>query len=1360
MNSTEENKPSTSPFATFRPELIYIFRITGDTAHQGCLKIGKTTMPDEASLDAEPNSHILNEAARARIRQYTKTAAVQWELLHTESAIARYQKQVFCINDTDVHQVLLRSGISRADFGADGGREWFRTDLRTAKNAIAAAKQRRLSLLPDQITLNQSPIEFRPEQREAIERTCKKFAKSGRMLWNAKMRFGKTLCALEVVRRQQFRRTLILTHRPVVNAGWYDDFQKIFRFEKTLRFDFGSKTTQGNSLSKMESDAQNDDLHYIYFASMQDLRGSEQVGGKFDKNDQLFSIPWNCIIVDEAHEGTQTELGQNVLSALVRNTTKVLELSGTPFNLFDHYKEDEIYTWDYVMEQRAKTAWDSTHFGDPNPYAALPTMNIFTFDLANLMKAYMDIDMAFNFTEFFRVREDGAFAHETDVRAFLDLLTKPDPDSMFPFANAAFRSQFHHTLWMLPGVKAAKALSAMLRRHLVFSTFEVVNVAGNGDDDAERGDALTLVQGAIRSHDYTITLSCGKLTTGVSVPEWTAVLMLSGTVNTAASSYMQTIFRVQTPATINGQRKENCYVFDFAPDRTLRVIADTAKVQTKAGKTSESDRQTITEFLNFCPIIACEGTKMKTTLTAKELFERLKKSYIGRVVSFGFDTGDLYDSDQLLKLDNIDLQNFRDLQKHIGSTKAMPKSNTIDINAQGLTNEEYDAAGETEKKKRQGKTLSEEEKEQLRQLDEARKNRLKAIAILRGISIRMPLLIYGAELKQGISEVTLDNFTSIIDDSSWLEFMPAGVTKEDFAKFRKYYDPEIFLGAGKHIRALAEAADRMSVEQRISQITTIFNSFRNPDKETVLTPWRVVNRHLGDTLGGYNFYNDDYSHEIPDIDCPRYIEHPSVTDIVFSPDSRVLEINSKSGLYPLYMTYSIYRAKMRNATSSTYTIEQQQALWDEVIRQNIFVICKTEMARSITRRTLLGFRYDTNTRGGFDNLYVPDNLINRITNEQTKFIEQINKGQTFKKFAHMKFNAVVGNPPYQVMDGGAGASAKPIYHCFMQVAKMLQPDYISLIMPSRWMTGGKGLDTFRNEMIGDKRLQLLHDYADSSVCFSNVDIKGGICYFLWNKGYQGMCDIFYHQGNEIAFSQRFLKEGDCDIYIRDNRLIGILTQVRTLNESTFDLIASPAKLYGLRGDAIKSSAKYGLPPMSEKPIAGGYTLLGLDSGLKRIYRYLPKGYPFTHADGLNKYKIFISESYGTGEKIGEIPPLPVLASPGMLCTETFIQIGPFDTKVEMENCAKYMKTKLFRVLVGMRKQTQHATRTVYSFVPLQDFTVPTQNFTNQVQDIPNNPSDIDWTLPVADIDRQLYAKYYLTPDQIAFIETTVQPPKN
>lgn len=1323
-------------YSTFRPELIYIFRIN-DIAHSGCLKIGKTTMPDEASLDENPNSHILNEAARERIRQYTHTAGIKYDLLYTESSIAHANKQVFCINDTDVHQVLLRSGIERTDFGEDGGREWFNTDLETAKRAIAAAKQKRTSLLPQEISIAQSPIVFRPEQKEAIERTCKRFGKSNRMLWNAKMRFGKTLSALEVIRRMGYCRTIILTHRPVVNAGWYDDFQKIFRFE-TTRYDYGSKE-KGNHLADMENACRLGNLHYVYFASMQDLRGSEQVGGKFDKNHRVFNINWDCIIVDEAHEGTQTQLGQNVLEALTKPTTKVLQLSGTPFNLFNQYKEDEIYTWDYVMEQRAKAQWDETHFGDPNPYSGLPTMNIYTFDLGRLMAKYMDMDVAFNFTEFFRTRDNGTFVHEQDVRAFLDLLTKPDKESLFPFSNEEFRRCFHHTLWMLPGVRAAKALSALLQDHPVFGNFEIVNVAGEGDDDAEKGDALELVQKAIRRSDYTITLSCGKLTTGVSVPEWTAVMMLSGTFNTAASSYMQTIFRVQTPATINGLRKENCYVFDFAPDRTLRVIAETAKVQAKAGKTTENDRKTLGEFLNFCPIIACEGTQMKDKITANQLFEQLKKVYVERVVSSGFDTGDLY-SEELLKMDNLALQDFKTLKGIIGTTKAMPKAGEVDINTQGLTDEQREQIERIEKKKRKREPLTEEEEEQLQQLSEAKKQRTNAISILRGISIRMPLLIYGAELTQGMQDVTLANFTEIIDDGSWEEFMPKGVTKLVFANFRKYYDQDIFLAAGRRIRALAEAADRMTIEQRIHQIVAIFNAFRNPDKETVLTPWRVVNRHLSDTIGGYCFYNENFTDE---IDEPRYIEQANVTRRVFTLDTHILEINSKSGLYPLYAAYSTYRAKVANALFSTDTIEEQQRIWDEVVRENIFVICKTQMARSITRRTLLGFRYE-HAKGGFDNLYVPDDLINRITNEQTKLIEQINKGQTFKNFKNMKFNAIVGNPPYQLTGGSGGNNDAPIYQHFCRIASKLTDKYVTLIMPARWFAAGREnlLGDFRTEMLKGEHLRKLVVFPDGSDVFQNVEIKGGICYYLEDNQYSGLCQYVLYRDGLAQCSMR--KLDTFDILIREPQLYDIVVKVeekrKTDNMDVVETIISADTPFGIPSNP-RTSTKTPFKVYTDKTNAHNVLLYHIENN-KRKVEYVALNDITKNAQDVSKYKIFIPGGYGAGEGFPhQILGVPEIAPKNSVCSQSYLYAA-FNTEYESIAFVKYLKTKFFRALVLTVKITQSAPSRVYRFVPLQDFT---------------DKSDIDWNQNIADIDRQLYTKYSLSPDEIAFIEKTIRP---
>ena len=1062
--------------SSLKLKLIYVFRIN-DAAHKGCLKVGEATCDNDNVFGLAPNSKALNESAKKRINQYTQTAGIAYDLLYTELTIYNSKYGLCSFNDKEVHSVLERSGIKKKIFDTENkANEWFITDLETVKRAIIAVKEGRESLSSAEVSHDKSPIVFRPEQREAIEKTKKQFKKGNQMLWNAKMRFGKTLSALQEVKDMDFSRTLILTHRPVVDSGWFEDFGKIFYDRRD--FAYGSKNN-GDSHTSLETRAKQGQCKYVYFASMQDLRGSELVGGNFDKNNEVFATAWDCIIVDEAHEGTQTDLGKAVMQELTKDKTKILRLSGTPFNLLDDFKEDEIYTWDYVMEQRAKASWDELHFGDPNPYASLPTMNIYTYDLGRLLNEFVDEDVAFNFREFFRV-------NDKDVSAFLNLITKEDRESCYPFANEEYRNIFRHTLWMLPGVKEARAMSAMLQTHSVFQHFKVVNVAGNGDEDEESKDALVAVEEAIGKDPdatRTITLSCGRLTTGVSVKAWTAVFMLSGSYNTAASSYMQTIFRVQTPAAINGKVKEQCYVFDFAPDRTLKVIAETAKISSKTGKTSGNDRKIMGEFLNFCPIISIEGSKMNQ-FDVPRMLEQLKKVYVERVVRNGFEDRSLY-NDELMKLNDLELQEFDDLKKIIGQTKAMPKTNQVDINNQGLTDEQYEELESLEKKsKKKGKDkqpLTEEEKQRLEELKKKKNNREAAISILRGISIRMPLLIYGAELKDESQEITIDNFASLIDPQSWEEFMPKGVTKQKFNNIKKYYDPEIFCAAGKRIRAMARAADKLSVEERIERITDIFSTFRNPDKETVLTPWRVVNMHLGDCLGGYNFFEQGYETTLSE---PRFIDKGEVTANVFAEDSRILEINSKSGLYPLYMAYSIYRTRVKNSLFSVSSIEDEQQIWDKVVAENIFVICKTPMAKSITKRTLIGFRKaKVNTR------YFED-LINQIKNKPEHFIKQVDKFVSERTgIKNMKFNAIVGNPPYQVMDGGAQASSVPVYQYFVSIAKKVQPNFISMIMPARWYAGGRGLDDFRADMLSDKTIRSLHDYPKASDLFSNVGSK-------------------------------------------------------------------------------------------------------------------------------------------------------------------------------------------------------------------------------------------------------------------------------
>lgn len=1075
-------------FEAPKPSLIYVFRIN-DAAHDGCLKVGETTLDDDTAniFALQPGASVLNRAARHRIDQYTQTAGIAYDLLHTEAAVYLTDGGIGWFNDKEVHQVLLRSGIQRKQFkGVEAqGTEWFQTDLATVRNAIAAVKQGRRSLTSAEVSQDRSPIVFRPEQREAISKTIKQFKKGNQMLWNAKMRFGKTLSALEVVKEMGYQRTLILTHRPVVDEGWFEDFQKIFYDRPAYRY--GSRT-KGETFASLEALYNKETAPYVFFVSMQDLRGSELVGGKFDKNDQLFATPWDLLIIDEAHEGTRTDLGQAVQRELIKPQTKVLRLSGTPFNLLDDFKDEEIYTWDYVMEQRAKAQWDLTHCGDPNPYAALPRLNIYTYDLGRLLSDFADEDVAFNFREFFRTDNAGDFVHARDVLAFLNLLTRHDEESLYPFANDRYRAIFRHTLWMLPGVKAARALSRMLQQHPVFQAFTIVNVAGDGDEEQNYGDALAAVNHAIGpdpDQTWTITLSCGRLTAGVSVKAWTGVLMLSGSYNTAASAYMQTIFRVQTPATINGRMKEDCYVFDFAPDRTLQVLATVPRVATKAGQTTTAQKQALGDFLNFCPVISISGSQMQP-MNVTRMLQQLKRAYVERVVRNGFEDTCLY-NDNLLRLGDVELSEFQELKGIIGQTKAMGNTAGIDVNHQGLTDAQYEEKSRLEKKKKHD--LTDEERQRLEELKRKSKVKQDAISILRGISIRMPLLIYGADISDEETELTIDNFTSLIDPQSWEEFMPRGVSKQRFNAFKRYYDAEIFAAAGRRIRAMARAADRLTIEERIGRISAIFQTFRNPDKETVLTPWRVVNMHMGDTLGGYCFYDSNYQEP---IDEPRFIDRGRVTAEVFAPDARLLEINSKSGLYPLYLAYNIYRSRLRGLMFSPTTLAEHQAIWDEVVAQCLFIVCKTPMAKLITRRTLLGFR------SGKTNMWAPEDLINKIKNQPELFIKKIHAliGKD------MKINAVVGNPPYQEVvaqketANGQKVSVSIFQH-FQTISESLAR-YTSLIYPgARWIhRSGKGLEQFGLSQMNDPHLVLLEYFPCSVDVFTDVGIADGLSIVL------------------------------------------------------------------------------------------------------------------------------------------------------------------------------------------------------------------------------------------------------------------------
>ena len=1312
--------------SSLKPRLIYVFAIA-DKQHEGSLKIGETTLGDDTGAAlAAPNSDVLNQAAKARIDQYTKTAGISYELLHTELTFYIRGGHICSFNDKQVHNVLERSGVKRKEF--KGATEWYSCDLETVKRAIAAIKEGKDSLGAGEVTHTENPIILRPEQKDAVERTLKQFRRGNQMLWNAKMRFGKTLCALRVAKEMGAVRTIIVTHRPVVDASWFEDFRKTFYDQPEWHYGSHNKGESFASLQRLAGQGKK----YVYFASMQDMRGSKEVGGKFDKNNEIFSTTWDLVIVDEAHEGTQTELGKAVLEQLISKNTKILRLSGTPFNLLDDHKEEEVFTWDYVMEQKAKIDWEINHLGDTNPYASLPAIHIYTYDLGRLMSEYSDEEKAFNFREFFRTREDGSFVHERDIDHFLTLLTTDDEESLYPYSNDSFRQIFRHTLWILPGVKAAKALSRKLAEHPVFGLFNVVNVAGDGDDEEESRDALELVNKAIGSdpdQSYTITLSCGRLTTGVSVKPWTGVFMMAGAYSTSAAGYMQTIFRVQTPYTHNGRMKTDCYAFDFAPDRTLRVLAETAKVSHKAGKQTEDDRKLLGDFLNFCPIIAIDGGQMKE-YKVETMLAQLKRAQIEKVVQDGFENGALY-NDELLKLTDVELKEFDDLKGIIGKTKAMPKSGDIDINRQGLTNEQYEEKEQLEKKKK--KDLTPEEKKRLDELKAKGDQRREAISILRGISIRMPLMLYGAEMVDEDKELTIDNFANLVDDQSWEEFMPRGVTKQVFSRFKRYYDPDIFREAGKRIREMARMADKFTIEERITRLASIFATFRNPDKETVLTPWRVVNMHLGDSLGGYCFMNEDFT---SNLDIPRYIEHKGVTTEVFHPQSVILEINSKSGLYPLYAAYNIYRTRLEQARQKYGEVNRATALmlWDLTLEENIFVVCKTPMARYITMRSLRGFRNTT-----VHTEYYPD-LIESIITEPDSVVNMLRSGKRFWKInndENMKIDAIIGNPPYQVTS--ENTSDAPVYHLFIDLASLLA-QRVSLLTPARYLfNAGKTPKDWNTKILNDEHFKVVDYWANSTDVFPTVDIKGGVAVMYRDSKLDfGKIGTFtaYKKLNIIA--NKVCKISENGLFAK---LIYAPESYRLSDKLHEDYPWAKERLSMGHPYDITTNIFEKLPEIFKETYQIKEEEVRFYGRYKneRCYRWIKREYVDSHPN-LDKYKVIVPKSNGSGA-IGEVLSSPLIGEPLIGVTQTFLTIGAFDTRTEAEACLKYVKTKFARTMLGILKATQDNKKETWRFVPLQDFTAA---------------SDIDWTLSVAEIDQQLYHKYGLEAEEIAFIEEKVR----
>ena len=495
-----------------------------------------------------------------------------------------------------------------------------------------------------------------------------------------------------------------------------------------------------------------------------------------------------------------------------------------------------------------------------------------------------------------------------------------------------------------------------------------------------------------------------------------------------------------------------------------------------------------------------------------------------------------------------------------------------------------------------------------------------------------------------------------------------------------------------------------------------------------------------------NVYNPDVLSCLANLSSDEVFTPPSIANAMLdmlpqelfsNPDTKILDPACKSGVF-------LREAAKRLDKGLESQIPDREQRMDHIFKKQLFGIAITELTSLISRRSVYCSAYPNSkySVARFDDEHADGNIrFKRIDHlwkdgkcswcgaAQTQYDRSEDNETHAYEFIHcnpeelygMKFDVIISNPPYQLSDGsgGQGSSATPIYQKFVLQAKKLNPRFLSMIIPSRWFVGGKGLDEFRDVMLNDKHITHLVDFQNSSDCFSGVSIKGGVCYFLRERDKEQKCHIVSIRANQSEESDRYLLEDNCDVFIRWEKAVDIFRKVSACKEKTFDSIVSTRKPFGLSSTFSKFSK-------SE-----------FDGSIK-IYANKSIGYVDSkeitqNISAISKYKVYISFAYGAGEDFPhQIVNKPFFGDRNTCCTETYLVIGPFDSSNATNNVLSYIKTKFFRFMVLLRKSTQNATAKVYASVPMQDFSKP-------------------WT------DEELYAKYNLTQEEIDFIESMIKP---
>ena len=1381
---------------------VYSYTLPDEPDNEGSQKIGYTERKD----------------VDKRIHEQTHTAAKRLRFEKKWSAPAFFSDKQSNFKDTDFHKFLIKSDVQHRP---DLGKEWFYFNGNPEKSKQLFDTFRRQGFAVLQNSGNKIPYELRIEQQDAVDTALRYYYahENGEYLWNAKPRFGKTLASYELAIRLKAKKVLIVTNRPAIANSWFDDFEMFI--DGYYFISDTSSLAERNTLTREQYNAiEGNDKQMITFLSLQDLKGSKYFGGSHDKLRWVADLDWDLLIIDEAHEGIDT--GRTDAAFDIVNRSNTLHLSGTPFKALVNQKfaSDAIFNWTYIDEQKEKKK--ELLKDESGPHTDLPDLRLYTYRISQMIadevNEGIDIDeetrdYAFDLNEFFATK-DHKFVHEDDVREFLRNLST---NKKYPFSTPELRDQLRHTFWYVGNrVESVKALEQLLKQDTVFKDYKIVVAAGDGKSfDEEETDfkgnekSFEKVKNAIAENPRTVTLSCGQLTTGVTVKEWSAVLMLTDI--KTPSQYMQAAFRAQNPFrfTEDGEikAKKSAYLFDFAPTRVLEIYENFANgLNEKAATgelTLEERKENVKELLNYFPVISEDVDGKMVELDAEKVLTFPNALAATEIVLARFMTNLLFNDnikgvfhfpkevEEILDKMPVEKNKRSESSKHTldldGARKieqgkqtkisentgvilgekiyranidrivdnvldqATPEE-TIDMLPQKVEalveapiaklKEQYKlTAAETDELRKETaeniKIVVSEfensgnkdpeilkqnltnviehdlvqtkvEKQETKAVETVQKSKEEEVREhLRAFTRTIPMFVMANSSREAI---TIDNFDEQISNEDFLDI--TNITKEEFHKLRDGFDytdnkaeRQHFDGVFHNYKFNASIAEFISEKQkRANYFETdedIFELIPNQKNNQIFTPRKVVKMMI-----------DGIEKEQPEL--------------FQSTDRTFIDLYMKSGMYITEIVKKLFAGTRHNYSNDTECLKN-------ILENQVYGLAPTGVLYGITTNYIFGFDVEHNISS--KNFVHYDLLPEAKAGTVAQKISQLfsNGGND------MRFDAIVGNPPYQenVSSGTENSSlSKQLYPHFIKAAILLKPNYLSMITPSRWFTGDaqdKSFLKLRDFIKRNNHISVIHNYKNAGHLFPGVEIKGGVNYFLWVRNYDGQVIFVNYYENYKDSQTRDLFLEDIDIIISDSDDIDIINKLKNNSFASLSQITTGRNAFGIIG---KQSILNKISFTNEKP---GYARLRCKDN---EIRYIKPEIILKNIDIFNKYKVFISKSAGAPHSDNKIIGFPYIGKPGEACTDSLFPIGKFETLNEAENLQKYMKTKFLRYMVSIMKSSQNVTQLVYRFVPVQDF---------------SSSSDIVWTQSIREIDQQLYRKYGLSQEEIGNIESRVKP---